>query len=101
MLFASCTTVSAEMPDPRRCSKYTDPFLQETPHTERPRPQSALPGAVLNAWVNFGIGQTGQLVIANDDKRKAKHVQTTCEAETAIAFEKARRKLLPWYRKIF
>ena len=83
------------MPDPRRCGKYTDPLLQETPHADRPR-QKTMP-----SWVNFGLAQTGQLVIANDDKRKARHVQKVCEDETAIGFEKARRKMLPWYRKIF
>lgn len=83
------------MPDPRRCSRYTEPFLEETPHSPRPASKA------LKEWVGFGIGQTGQLVIANDDKRKARHVQTTCEAETAKGFETARRKLLPWYRKIF
>lgn len=51
--------------------------------------------------MNFGVAQTGQLVIANDDKAKAAHVQKTCEDETAKAFETARRKLLPWYKKIF
>lgn len=56
---------------------------------------------ILGAWVNFGVAQTGQLVVANDDKRKAAHVQKTCEDETAKAFEAARRKLLPWYKKIF
>jgi hypothetical protein len=46
------------------------------------------------------VAQTGQLVIANNDKAQAKHVQKVCEEETASAFAKARKKLLPWYRKI-
>ena len=95
LLSASCATVSAEMPDPRRCSRYTEPFLQETPHAPRPA-QKSMP-----AWVEFGVAQTGQLVVANDDKRKAKHVQDTCEAETAKAYATAARKLKPWYKRIF
>lgn len=83
------------MPDPRRCSKYTEPFLEQTAHAERPRHKN------MPSWVEFGVAQTGQLVIANDDKSKAKHVQKTCEDETATAFKRAERKLKPWYKKIF
>lgn len=83
------------MPDPRRCSRYTEPFLEETPHAERPASKA------LAEWVGFGVAQTGQLVVANDDKAKAKRVQNTCEEETAKAFEKAARKLKPFYKKIF
>lgn len=83
------------MPDPRRCSRYTEPFLEQTPHAPRPaRP-------TLPSWVEFGVAQTGQLVIANDDKSKARHVQKTCEDETAKAFEKASRRLKPWWKRVF
>jgi hypothetical protein len=53
------------------------------------------------AWVGFAVAQTGQLVIANNDKAQAKHVQKTCEDETAKAFERAEQKLKPWYKKVF
>lgn len=95
LLCAACTTVSADFPPPRRCSLYTDPFLEQTNHAPPPANSAS------KSWVNFGVGEAGQLTIANHDKANAKKVQHVCEDETQAAFDRAARRVKPWWKRIF
>lgn len=95
MLCAGCTTVSADNPPPRQCSKYVSPFLDETPHAAPPA------NAESKEWVDFGVNEAGQLVIANHDKANARYVLTVCEQETLDAYARAARRVKPWYKRIF
>lgn len=48
-------------------------------------------------WQLFGIGQTGQLNIANRDKADALETIRRCEARDAAAIERIER---PWWRRL-
>jgi hypothetical protein len=95
LLCAGCTTVSADNPPPRQCSKYVDPFLDETPHATAPA------NAESREWVGFSVSEAGQLEIANHDKSNARKVLNVCEQETLDANKRAARRVKPWYKKIF
>lgn len=95
LLCASCTTVSADLPPPRQCSRYVDPFLDATPHAAPPA------SADSNDWVNFGVAEAGQVELANRDKQLARSVLGVCEQETQEAFDRAARQARPWWRRIF
>lgn len=88
-------TISAEAPDPRKCSRYVKPFLEETKHAKGPA------SAASNEWVNFGVAEAGQLELANRDKKLADQVLTICEEENQAALDRAAKRAKPWYRRIF
>lgn len=94
-LCVGCTTVSADLPPPRECSRYVGPFLTPTPHAPPPTDDSS------KEWVGFGVAEAGQLELSNRDKTLAGQVLTVCEAETQEAFDRAARRVKPWYRRIF
>lgn len=94
-LCAGCTTVSADIPPPRQCSRYVDPFLDVTPHATAPV------SAESREWVGFGVAEAGQLEIANHDKSNARKVMNICEQETLDANKRAARRVKPWYKRIF
>lgn len=95
LLCAGCTTVSADLPPPRQCSRYVDPFLEATRHAAPPA------SAASNDWVNFGVAEAGQVELANRDKHLARSVLATCEQETQEAFDTAARRAKPWWRRAF
>lgn len=96
LLCAACTTVSADhLPEPRKCSRYTNLFLETTEHARPPADDSS------KEWVNFATAEAGQLEIANRDKQLARQVGEMCEQEGAEARERALKAIKPWYRKIF
>ncbi len=95
LLCAGCTTVSADSPDPRKCSRYVNPFLEETAHAAAPANEES------REWVGFAVSEAGQLEVSNRDKRLAKGVLDTCEQETQEAADRAARKAKPWYKRIF
>lgn len=80
---------------PPRCSRYVDPFLEETDHAQAPKDERS------NEWVNFSINEAGQLNIANRDKVLGKRVLHTCEADAQQAYDEAKKKAGPWYKRLF
>ena len=60
-------------------------------------PSASLPheAAAESDWQVFGIQQTGQLALANGQKRDAIEIVRTCEARDAAAVREVTR---PWWR---
>lgn len=79
----------------RKCSRYVDVFLDETPHVIAPQSDAS------NEWVNFAVGEAGQVNNANSDKEKGKRVLHICEDENEQAVKDAQRRVKPWYKRIF
>lgn len=96
MAFASCTTISVDGSNADSCLDYVPGEMwDDTKHVAPPTGPSG------PAWVNFALGEAGQLEKANADKRGTKHIITTCERKKQEAFERARRRNTPWYKRIF
>jgi hypothetical protein len=95
LLCASCTTVSADFPPTRQCSRYVNPFLEVTAHAAPPA------SADSKDWVGFAVAEAGQLELSNHDKALARQVLGVCETETQEAHDRAARAVKPWYKRIF
>jgi hypothetical protein len=65
-----------------------------TPHAPPPDTSQA-------SHINFEIGEAGQLEKANSDKAGTRHIITTCELKKREAAARAKKKLEPWYKRIF
>jgi hypothetical protein len=92
---AGCTTVYVAGPEQRQCSRYVNLFLDRTEHAKPPSDGSQA------ALGNFAIAEAGQLELSNRDKQLAKEVLVICEKEGQEAYERAKRALKPWWKKIF
>lgn len=82
-------------PEPRRCSRYVDPFLEEVDHAAPPADKTS------KEWVRFGVEEAGAKEQDTRDKRLGKKVLHTCEDETQEAFDRAAKAVKPWYKRIF
>lgn len=86
---ASCSTV----PDATGCSELARPILtRETPHAE-----IGDTGDPATDWQLYGVGETGQLNKANDDKRTGFAIINACEVRDAQVRAHIER---PWYRRL-
>jgi hypothetical protein len=70
-------------------------FLERTEHAPPPADGSQA------ALANFAIAEAGQVELSNHDKALAKKVLAVCEAEGDEALAEAKRRLKPWYKRIF
>lgn len=70
-------------------------LVDDTPHAPAPKSSAE------NEWVNFGLGEVGQLNIANRDKRLANDLCKRVEALNEQAQKNAERRNKPWYKRIF
>lgn len=70
-------------------------MLGATPHAARPADPTS------RAWVGFGVAEAGQVEKANADKAGVQHILGTCEVDNDEAYQEARRKVKPWWRRIF
>jgi hypothetical protein len=95
LLCAACTTVSADVPPQRTCSRYVNLFLERTEHARPPADAGS------KEWVNFATAEAGQLGISNRDKDLARKVLAACEAEGAEATARAERALKPFWKRVF
>ena len=96
LLCASCMSISADIQSSqRKCSPYVEPFLGQTNHAPPPKNDAS------SEWVNFGIGEAGQVNDANSDKEKGKRTLLHCEAENERALKDAAQRAKPWYKRIF
>lgn len=95
LLCAGCTPLYVETVSNDNCSDYVPPSMWDpTPHA--PPPDSTQAG-----HVNFEIGEAGQLEKANSDKAGTKHIIITCERKKGEAAQRAKKKLEPWWKRIF
>lgn len=94
-LLSACTTISVDASNDDPCSDYVPPSMWA------PTPHVAPPGRSQAGWVNFGLGEAGQLEKANADKAGSKHIITTCERKKAEALARAKRRNAPWWKRIF
>lgn len=95
MLCAGCMTVSVAADDDSPCSDYVpDSLWARTEHAPPPGTSQASHGA-------FEVAEAGQLEKANDKPPAIQHIITTCEANKLKAVQRAKRKLEPWYKRIF
>ncbi len=86
---ASCSTVL----DATGCSELARPILtRETPHAE-----IGDTGDPATDWQLYGVGETGQLNKANDDKRTGFAIINACEVRDAQVRAHIER---PWYRRL-
>lgn len=94
LVCAACTTVSVDPEPPRKCSRYVDLFLERTEHAKAPDGSQASLG-------NFALAEAGQLELSNRDKELAKLTLHMCELEGEEAYERAKKALRPWWKRIF
>ena len=86
---AGCNTV----PTATGCSELARPILtRETPHAE-----IGNTGDPETDWQLYGIGETGQLNKANDDKATGFEIINACEHRDAEVRAYLER---PWYRRL-
>jgi hypothetical protein len=96
LLTAACTTVSADnLQAPRTCSQYVNLFLQRTEHAAPPADNSQAEHG------RFELAEAGQLELADMDKILARETLGICEKESAAAYERAKKALKPWWKRIF
>ena len=74
------------------CSKLTGPLLDETKHVTAPAT------AASKDWVNFGIGEAGQLNVSNHDKKTAKEICVAVEQANSEARAEVAAQLKPWWK---
>lgn len=96
VLLTGCTTIStSDLQPPRTCSQYVNQFLKRTEHAPAPADASQAEHA------RFEVAEAGQLELSDMDKFLAKQTLGICEKEGQAAYDRARKALKPWWRKIF
>ena len=89
-LAASCASSRAIRPPAEGCSTLAEPILgRVTPHATI----GASGDAALD-WQLYGVGETGQLNVANNDKAAGLSIIQRCEARDKRAYDKI---TAPWW----
>jgi hypothetical protein len=63
-----------------------------TPHAPGPADDSS------KEWVNFGVGQTGQVEKANTDKASRNHIEEVCERKYEEALKASKKRTKKWWQ---
>jgi hypothetical protein len=92
---AACTTVSVDTTDDGDCSDYVPATMWA------PTPHASPPGTSQASHANFELGEAGQVEKANADKTGTHHIITTCERKKHEAAARAKKRLEPWWKRIF
>lgn len=107
------TSVAIDPPPPPDCDAYVpDELKQDTPHAPAPPAVDLSPivgkpdpldvaGRIAKNWMNFGIGEAGQLEKSNADRRAERHIRQVCEQKYEEAIARAAHRLKPWYKRVF
>lgn len=94
-LCAGCMTVSVDADNDDPCSEYVPQMLWDrTPHAQPPGTSQASHG-------QFEVAEAGQLEKANDKPPAIQHIITTCEANKKKAVERAKKRIEPWWKRVF
>lgn len=102
-----------EPPPPPDCDAYVpDELKQDTPDAPPPAKVdlSSIVGTpdpldiatrIAKHWMDFGIGEGGQLQKSNADRRAERHIWQVCEQKYEAALARAAHRLKPWWKRVF